>query len=283
MSEQKTGTLIEWVVPFAFAFCMGWVVWQMPAFILDLLPTDNESLYAQISELHQRKEITPNLPGLFGGHADIVDWFALIMIPILFVIGARGVRVAGMEYQHYRAIDRMAIFVGRVTMMLILAMTLVMLYEVFLRYVLEAPTKWANELTLWIAGFVFLCSGLYGMQQRSHIRIFILYEMLPRNGQRVCDVLSTFFICFFAAALVFGSFKQVFVTKFYKWEMFGTAFDPPIPAIIQPTILIIICLVALQSVINLISDWNLEPETHDSVAEIDEEEIEAIKRSLGEK
>ena len=38
--------------------------------------------------------------------------------------------------------------------------------------------------------------------------------------------------------MIFGSYKQVFIIKFYKWEMFGTAFDPPIPATIQPTILI---------------------------------------------
>jgi len=31
--------------------------------------------------------------------------------------------------------------------------------------------------------------------------------------------------------------------------------------------------VALQSIINLISDWNLEPEQHESTAEIDEDEI----------
>ena len=282
MDEPETGSLMEWVIPFAFAFCVGWVIWQMPAFILDLLPAQNESYVAQITELHQRKEITPNLPGLFGGMADIVDWLALIMIPILFFFGARGVRIAGMEYPHFRAIDRIALFVGRVTMMLILAMTLVMLYEVFLRYVLENPTKWANEMTLWIAGFVFLCSGFYAMQQRSHIRIFIIYEMLPRWARHICDVISTCMIITFAAALVFGSYKQVFINKFYKWEMFGTAFDPPIPATIQPMILIIVCLIAAQSVINLIADWNAELEHHDSTAEIDKDEIEAIKRTLGE-
>jgi len=66
-------------------------------------------------------------------------------------------------------------------MMLVLLMTCVMMYEVFLRYVFEKPTLWANELTLWIAGFVFLCSGFYAMQQRSHIRIFILSAIRPRS------------------------------------------------------------------------------------------------------
>ena len=33
----------------------------------------------------------------------------------------------------------------------------------------------------------------------------------------------------FACFLIFGSFYQVFVVKFYKWEMFGTAFDSADP------------------------------------------------------
>ena len=87
----------------------------------------------------------------------------------------------------------------------------------------------------------------------------------------------------FAVFTVFGSYKQVFITKFYNWEMFGTAFDPPIPATVQPAILIVITLIAIQAVINLISDWNLEPEIHTAADDIDEAELEAIKRAVGEK
>ena len=158
-----------------------------------------------------------------------------------------------------------------------------MLYEVFLRYMIEAPTLWANELTLWIAGYVFLCSGLYAMQQRCHIRIFLLYDIVPRWMQRTFDVISVTLLTIFAFFLVFGSYKQVFIVKFYKWEMFGTAFDPPIPATVQPMILIIVVLIAFQAVINLISDWNLEPTVHTAADDIDQEELEAIKRSVGAK
>ena len=279
--EQKTGTLWEWLIPLGFVVCFGWVIWHTPAFILDFIPSENPSLVDQISALHQRKDVTPGLSGLFGGYADAIDWAALILIPVLAVVGIRGVRVADMEFQEWRAIDRFALFIGRVTMILIISMTMVMLYEVFLRYVVRAPTLWANELTLWIAGFVFLCSGLYAMQQRCHIRIFILYDLFPRWLQRVCDIISAGLIVSFAFFLVYGSYKQVFVTKFYKWEMFGTAFDPPIPATIQPAVLILVSLIALQAVINLISDWNREPTTHTAADDIDEDELAAIKRTLG--
>ena len=152
-----------------------------------------------------------------------------------------------------------------------------------MRYVVEAPTKWANELTLWIAGFVFLCSGFYAMQQRSHIRIFLLYDMAPRAVQRMFDAFWVLLIVIFAIFLVFGSFKQVFIIKLHNWEMFGTAFDPPIPATIQPMILIIVVLIALQAVANLISDWNAEPQIHSAADDLDETELEAIKRALGTK
>lgn len=280
MDEAETGGLLEWIIPLAFIVCMGWVIWHMPSFILDFLPPTSESLYGQIESHQQRKDVTPNLPAVIGGHIDIIDLLTLIALPILFFFGMRTVKIATMEFQDWRAIDRVAIFVGRVTMMLVLLMASVMMYEVFLRYVLEAPTLWANELTLWLAGFVFLCSGFYAMQQRSHIRIFIIYEIMPRWVQRVCDIISTILICTFAFFLVFGSYKQVFIKKFYQWEMFGTAFDPPIPATIQPMILIIVTLIAIQSVINLIADWDAEPMIA-SKTDMDAEELEAIKRSVG--
>ncbi|MGI9390027.1 MAG: TRAP transporter small permease subunit [Boseongicola sp.] len=281
MDENATGKLWEWLIPFGFVVCTSWVIWHLPAYILTIAPHENESKLAQVTAIHEAKDVTPNLPGLFGGVADIVDCLALILIPVFVFFGVRGVRVAHMEFQKWKPIDRFAIFIGRVTMMLIISMTLIMLYEVFLRYAIEAPTLWANELTLWIGGFVFLCSGLYGMQQRSHIRIFILYDLVPRWLKRVFDTTWTLIFVVFAIGLVFGSYKQVFIVKFYHWEMFGTAFDPPIPATVQPAVLIIICLVALQAVLNLINDWDLEPEVHTSADDIDEEELEAIKRSVG--
>ena len=273
---------MEWLIPFCFVVCASWAIWHLPAYILTIAPHENPSTLAQVTAIHETKDVTPGLSGLFGGVADIVDWVALALIPVFLVIGMLGVKVAHMEFQHWKPVDRVALFFGRVTMMLIISMTGVMLYEVFLRYALEAPTLWANELTLWIGGFVFLCSGFYGMQHRSHIRIFLLYDAVSRPLQRAFDVIWTALFVLFAFLLVFGSFKQVFLIKFYKWEMFGTAFDPPIPATIQPAVLVIIVLVAIQAVLNVISDWNLEPEVHTAADDIDEDELEAIKRAVGD-
>lgn len=282
-SSHTSGGLQEWIMPFIFVFSAGWVIWHGPAYILDFIPHTNESMLAQMTELHERKDLTPFLPGLFGGLTDFVDWLALFVIPISFAMGVRGIVLASMEYEYTTKIDLIAMFIGRITMILIISMTMVMLYEVFLRYIVEKPTLWANELTLWIAGFVFMLSGIYAMQQRTHIRIFIIYEILPRWAQHVCNTIWVACLWLFTALLVYGSYKQVFINKFYRWEVFGTAFDPPIPATIQPMILITLCLISVQALVNLIIDWDKDPSEMIEKDIIDEEELEAIKKSVGAK
>ena len=227
----------------------------------------------------------------FGGYTDalaaryrqimMLDYLILVALPILGVLGVLGVRRAPMEIDEYPAIDRMAMFIGRVTMLLIAIVVCVMMYEVILRYVFERPTLWANEMSLWLAGFVFILAGFYAMQQRSHIRIYLLYDMFPRSVQRICDTVSTVLIVGFAFFLVYGGYGEA-KAKMLRWETFGTAFDPHIPATLKPLVLIVVILVAIQSVLNLIADWNKEPEIHSAADDIDHDELERLKKSVGE-
>lgn len=177
--------------------------------------------------------------------------------------------------------DIFSLIWSRVAMISIVAVVCVMLFEVVSRYIFERPTLWANEAALWIAGFLFLFAGLYSMQQRSHIRIYIIYDMMPRWAQRLSDVITVLLIVLFAVALVWGGFNES-LDKFSRMETFGTAWDPPLPGTIKPGILIIISLVAVQSVSNLFADWNKAPEHHAANDDIDETDIENIRRTLGD-
>lgn len=175
--------------------------------------------------------------------------------------------------------DLVSVILGRFAMIMTVFVVLVMFYEVVSRYIFSAPTLWANELSLWLAALVFLLAGLYAMQQRTHIRIYIIYDMMPRWAQRASDTLSVALIVFFAFCLVWGGYTDA-ETRFLRMETFGTAWDPPIPGIIKPALLIAIVLVALQAVSNLIADWNKVPEVHTPADEIDEVEIANIRRTL---
>ncbi|RMD94464.1 MAG: TRAP transporter small permease subunit, partial [Alphaproteobacteria bacterium] len=114
----------------------------------------------------------PNMQASYRA-TTVLDWVILALLPVVFAYGVVTVQRSHLEYDDWGFFDRISVFIGRVTMLLIVLMVSVMIFEVVLRYVFERPTLWANELTLWIAGFVFLFAGLYAMQQRSHIAIFL--------------------------------------------------------------------------------------------------------------
>ena len=175
--------------------------------------------------------------------------------------------------------DLVSVVLGRLAMIMTAFIVLVMFYEVVSRYVFSKPTLWANELSLWIACFVFLLAGLYAMQQRSHIRIYIIYDMMPWWAQKTSDTISVLLITGFTFALIWGGYTDA-ENRFMRMETFGTAWDPPIPGIVKPALLIIIVLVCIQAISNLIADWNKEPEIHTPADEIDEIEIEKIRQTL---
>ena len=253
----------QWVFPLLFIGCAGWAIWNGATYIM-AFGGYTDALAARYREIN------------------FLDYAALIGIPIFFTLGTLTVKRAPMEIEDYYSIDRIAMFVGRVTMLLVALLVGVMMWEVVLRYVFERPTLWANELSLWMAGFVFILSGFYAMQQRSHIRIFLLYDLLPRNLQRACDTISTFLIITFAFFLIYGGYGEA-KAKFLRWETFGTIFDPPIPSTLKPLVLLVVSLVAIQSLLNLINDWNKEPEVHTAADDIDQDEIERLKKSVGDK
>jgi TRAP-type mannitol/chloroaromatic compound transport system permease small subunit len=262
-AKRLPSMLGELVLPLAFIIAGSWVTWNGPAYIMAFgLGSNFDALAARYDQINA------------------LDWIALIALPILFVLGVAKVERASVEYDDMSLCDRTSLFIGRVTMLLIVALVLVMFFEVVMRYVVEKPTLWATELSLWVAGFIFLFSGLYAMQQRSHIRIFLLYDLLPRGLQKACDTFSTFLILVFSVALIYGAWGEA-SQKFLRWETFGTAFDPPIPATLKPLVIIFMVLVSIQALSNLIRDWNREPEYH-SPDEIDEEEIAVLKRILGD-
>ena len=181
------------------------------------------------------------------------------------------------EHERKSWVDHFSWGLSRLTMVLPAIIVAVMFIEVVMRYVFARPTLWANELSLWIAGAVYLLAGLYAMQQRSHIRITLLYELAPKWLRHVFDVVSTTMLLIFVFSVIWGGFGEAWA-KLMRWERFGTAWDPPLPATIKPLILLVLVVTAIQAVSNLITDWNAEEVEHSILDEVDID-VEALKQS----
>ncbi|MEM9221695.1 MAG: TRAP transporter small permease [Pseudomonadota bacterium] len=156
------------------------------------------------------------------------------------------------------AIDYISLGISRVGMFLVALIVAIMFYEVVMRYFFEQPTLWVNEMSLWVGGFIYLLAALYVLQQRAHIRITLLYDVVPRWLQRIFDLISTICIIIFAAMIIQGGFNEA-VAKYARWETFGTAWDPPIPATMKPAILVVSGLMIAQAIVNFLRDWKEAP------------------------
>ncbi len=162
------------------------------------------------------------------------------------------------EHERTGPVDTMNWAFSRVAMWAPAFIVAIIFYEVVMRYIFFKPTLWVNEMSLWVGGGIYVTAGLYAMQQRSHIRIFVLYDMAPAWMRRVFDVASVVCVCIFVFAVVWGGYGEA-LAKFWRWETFGTAFDPPIPATNKPLVLITLLVLALQAISNLIRDWPSVP------------------------
>ena len=75
--------------------------------------------------------------------------------------------------------ESLSIWIGRAFGWCILILTLSVTYEVFVRYVLNAPTVWAFDMMVQMYGGLFLMAGAYALAQDAHVRGDVLYRLFP--------------------------------------------------------------------------------------------------------
>ena len=103
-----------------------------------------------------------------------------------------------MKFVH--AIEGLSLWVGRAFGWCILILTLSVSYEVFVRYVLNAPTVWAFDMMIQMYGALFLMCGAYALAQDTHVRADVIYRLLPTKVQASLDFVL-YFLFFFPGVL----------------------------------------------------------------------------------
>lgn len=104
--------------------------------------------------------------------------------------------------------DRFSAWFGKAFAWLIMVMTFGVGYEVFVRYVLNAPTSWALDVSFIMYGTLFMMGGAYTLSHDGHVRGDFLYRLWsPRTQAKVELVL--YFLFFFpgVTALVLSGWK----------------------------------------------------------------------------
>lgn len=107
-----------------------------------------------------------------------------------------------------RFIDRLTGWFGRAFAWLILLMAFGMGYEVLARYIFNAPTAWAFDMSYILYGTLFMVGGAYTLARDGHVRGDFLYRLWKPRTQAIVD-LVLYFIFYFPGitALVIAGAK----------------------------------------------------------------------------
>lgn len=90
-------------------------------------------------------------------------------------------------------------------------------YEVFVRYVLGAPTTWAFDMSVQMYGSLFMMAGAYALSQDAHVRGDVVYRLLSTRKQATIDlVLYILFLAPGALAMIYYGYGFASDSWFYK-------------------------------------------------------------------
>ena len=126
-------------------------------------------------------------------------------------------------------IDRISTFVGQAFSWLIVALTLMISWEVFSRYALNRPHAWAFDVMIMMYGTLFMMAGAYTLAKSGHVRGDVLYGFFDPRTQATIDLIL--YILFFIP----GVFALTYAGYYFATESWAihehsniTAEGPPI-------------------------------------------------------
>lgn len=110
-----------------------------------------------------------------------------------------------------RAIDRLNEMVGRIVCFVAAIFAAIIIYDVVMRYVFNAPTRWAFDVSKQLYGFYFVMLGGYSLRHQAHVRVDLVTNALSPGVRRWVDILG--YVIFFLP------FAWVFLTRSYDFAL----------------------------------------------------------------
>ncbi len=101
-----------------------------------------------------------------------------------------------------RWIDTISLWIGRIVCVFTVPLFMIMVYEVFMRYVFIAPTMWAYDLSRMTYGALFMLGAGYALSKGIHIRADFIYRNFPVKVQGSVDA-ALYLLFYFPGMLVF--------------------------------------------------------------------------------
>lgn len=99
-----------------------------------------------------------------------------------------------------RAVDRFSTFIGKFFAWSVVALTLLISWEVFSRYVMNKPHAWVLDAQIMLYGTLFMFAGAYTLSKSGHVRGDVLYGFFRPRTQATIDLVL--YVVFFLPGIV---------------------------------------------------------------------------------
>ena len=178
------------------------------------------------------------------------------------------------------SIDKFSTFMGQLFSWLIIALTALITWEVYSRYVLNKPHAWALDVQIMLYGTLFMLAGAYTLAKNGHVRGDVLYGFFRPRTQATIDVVL--YVVFFIPGIVALSYagwnfaqdsaairEQTFSAD--ALPIYPFKFMIPLAGVLlllQGIVEIVRCVQCLQT-----GDW---PSREEDVEEVDVEKLKAM-------
>jgi TRAP-type mannitol/chloroaromatic compound transport system permease small subunit len=102
-----------------------------------------------------------------------------------------------------RVIDKFTDTTGTWVAWLNVPLVLAVAYEVFARYLFNAPTLWSFDVTYMLYGTIFMLGAAYALHKGAHIRTDFFFEKWSIRTKGIIDSVA-YIVFFFPSIFVFG-------------------------------------------------------------------------------
>jgi TRAP-type mannitol/chloroaromatic compound transport system permease small subunit len=177
-------------------------------------------------------------------------------------------------------VDRLSTWIGQVFAWLIVALTLMISWEVFSRYVLNEPHDWALNAQIMMYGTIFMMAGAYTLSKNGHVRGDVLYGFFQPRTQATLDLIL--YLLFFlpgTVALTWAGWTYAQESLAIREKTFSATPLPLYPfkfviplaggmLLLQGFVEIVRCITCLRD-----GDW---PSREQDVEEVDVDKLKAM-------
>jgi TRAP-type mannitol/chloroaromatic compound transport system permease small subunit len=126
-----------------------------------------------------------------------------------------------------RFIDHLSEWTGKASAFLVLALSLVIGYEVVARYIFNRPTIWAHEFSAMIFGAYLALGGAYILSTSGHVNMDLIYVCLSPRKKALIDIITFWFFALFCVAIVWKGGDTAWYSLKIREEA-RTTWGPPL-------------------------------------------------------